>query len=72
MLAFLGPWEILILVVLLLLIFGARRLPQMGRELGRGAREFKRGISGGDDTPEDAPEAERERARRDETSEARR
>ena len=34
-------WELLILLVVLLLIFGAKRLPEMGRSLGKGMREFK-------------------------------
>ncbi len=39
-------WELLILLVVLLLIFGAKRLPEMGRSLGKGMREFKEGVSG--------------------------
>ena len=34
-------WEILILLVVLMMLFGTSRLPQMGRSLGRGLREFK-------------------------------
>jgi sec-independent protein translocase protein TatA len=40
-----GIWEILILVVVLLLLFGSKRLPQMGRSLGHGLREFKDSVS---------------------------
>lgn len=36
-----GIWEIVILVALIVLIFGSKRLPEMGRSLGRGMREFK-------------------------------
>ena len=36
-----GPTEIVIVLVLALLVFGPGRLPQMGRSLGRGLREFK-------------------------------
>jgi TatA/E family protein of Tat protein translocase len=39
-------WELLILLVVLLLIFGAKRLPEMGRSLGKGMREFKDGVTG--------------------------
>jgi sec-independent protein translocase protein TatA len=35
-----------VLVVLFLLIFGVRRLPEIGRSLGRGMREFKDGVTG--------------------------
>ena len=44
-----GPWEIAILLVVVLLVFGPKRLPEMGRSLGRGMREFKDSISGKDD-----------------------
>jgi sec-independent protein translocase protein TatA len=38
-------WELLILLVVLLLVFGAKRLPELGQALGKGIREFKRGVS---------------------------
>jgi len=43
----------LILLLVLLLVFGPKRLPEMGRQLGRGMREFKETISGDkDDEPD--------------------
>ncbi|MFI4993858.1 MAG: twin-arginine translocase TatA/TatE family subunit [Solirubrobacterales bacterium] len=47
-----NPSHIAILVVVLLLVFGAKRLPEIGRSLGSGMREFKDSISGGSDRPE--------------------
>jgi sec-independent protein translocase protein TatA len=44
-----GPLEILGLLLLALLLFGAKRLPEIGKSLGRGMREFKDSISGNDD-----------------------
>jgi sec-independent protein translocase protein TatA len=44
-----GPWEIIILVVVLLLVFGSRRLPEIGRSVGRGMREFKQSVTGNDE-----------------------
>jgi sec-independent protein translocase protein TatA len=41
-------WEILILLLVILLVFGPKRLPEMGRSLGKGMREFKDSISGKD------------------------
>jgi sec-independent protein translocase protein TatA len=41
--------EILLLCLVLLLIFGPKRLPEMGRSLGKGMREFKESITGKDD-----------------------
>ena len=43
---FLGIQEIVLLALLFVLIFGAKRLPELGRSLGRGMREFKHGITG--------------------------
>jgi sec-independent protein translocase protein TatA len=39
-------WELMILMLVLLLIFGAKRLPEMGRSLGKGMREFKDSVTG--------------------------
>lgn len=36
-----GPLEIVIVLIIVLVIFGPKRLPEMGRSLGRGIREFK-------------------------------
>ena len=44
-----GPMELIILLALVLLVLGPRRLPEAGRSLGRGMREFKQSISGADD-----------------------
>jgi sec-independent protein translocase protein TatA len=44
-----GVTELVILLVVLLIFFGPKRLPEMGRSLGRGMREFKDSISGKDD-----------------------
>ncbi len=41
-----GVWEILLLLLVLLLVFGPKRLPEMGRSMGRGMREFKDSLTG--------------------------
>jgi sec-independent protein translocase protein TatA len=41
-----GIWELLILLLVLLLVFGPKRLPEMGRQLGKGMREFKESVTG--------------------------
>ena len=41
-----GIWELLILLLVLLLVFGPKRLPEIGRSLGKGMREFKDSITG--------------------------
>ncbi len=61
-------WELMILLVVLLLIFGARRLPEMGRSLGKGMREFKDAVTGVEEkmttspTPAELPSAPSEPA----------
>ena len=45
-----NPLHIAFLVVILLLVFGAKRLPEIGRSLGSGMREFKQSITG--ETPQ--------------------
>ncbi|MDQ5822167.1 MAG: twin-arginine translocase TatA/TatE family subunit [Actinomycetota bacterium] len=46
-----SPWEIALVLLVALLLFGGKRLPEMGRSLGTGMREFKNSISGKDETP---------------------
>lgn len=43
-----GPVEIIIVLVIVLLIFGPKRLPDLGRSLGGGLREFKDSVTGKD------------------------
>lgn len=40
-----GPLELLLILLGLLLVFGAKRLPEMGAAMGKGIREFKKNIS---------------------------
>jgi sec-independent protein translocase protein TatA len=47
-----GTGEIVLLLLLALLLFGAKRLPEIGRSLGSGMREFKDSVTGHDDKPE--------------------
>ena len=39
-----GQWELILLGVVLLLLFGSKQVPQIGRSLGRGMREFKQTV----------------------------
>jgi sec-independent protein translocase protein TatA len=47
-----NPLHIAFLVVILLLVFGAKRLPEIGRSLGSGMREFKQSVTGESQQPE--------------------
>ena len=49
--------ELIILLVVLLLVFGAKRLPEMGRSLGKGMREFKDSVSGIEEAVSTTPAA---------------
>jgi len=47
-----GPWEIALILVIILIVFGVGKLPQVGNALGRGIRSFKKGQSGEEEEEE--------------------
>lgn len=53
-----GPLEIGIILVIVLIIFGPKKLPDLGRSLGSSIREFKGGIGGGGDDEKDEKQVE--------------
>ena len=55
----LQPWHIVVLVVLAFVLFGAKRLPEMGKGLGEGLKGFKEGLKGVSD-PTPAPPAQQQ------------
>jgi len=56
-----GPLEIVVVLVIALLVLGPKRLPDFGRSVGRGLREFKAAVSGDADEDPPLPGSERER-----------
>jgi len=52
----LGAGEIVILLLIVLLVFGANRLPDAGRAVGKGLREFKRALSDAEDSIQQPPD----------------
>jgi sec-independent protein translocase protein TatA len=62
MLPGIGPMELIVLLVVALIVFGPKRLPDLGRSLGSGMREFKSSITG--EEREELPKAEPKRASR--------
>jgi sec-independent protein translocase protein TatA len=55
-----NPLHIAFLVVILLLVFGAKRLPEIGRSLGSGMREFKQSVTGEASTHQTLPAADQQ------------
>jgi sec-independent protein translocase protein TatA len=55
--SWIGPWEIAIVLVLALLIFGPRKLPELGSSLGKSITGFRKGLK---ETKEDAQSAMKE------------
>jgi sec-independent protein translocase protein TatA len=48
----LGPWEIGLILVIVLIVFGVGKLPQIGGSIGKGIREFRKAQRGDDEEPE--------------------
>jgi sec-independent protein translocase protein TatA len=46
-----GPLELVLILLVVLLLFGAKRLPELGRSLGSGMKEFKDSVTGKDEQP---------------------
>ena len=46
LLGVIGPWQIVLIIAVILLFFGGRKIPELMKGLGQGAREFKKGLSG--------------------------
>ncbi len=51
----LGPSELVVILLLVVLIFGATKIPQLGRGLGEGISNFKRGLREGNDASAEPP-----------------
>jgi len=51
-----GPWEIALIAIVVIMIFGVGKLPQVGKALGKGLRAFQRGKSGEDQDEEEPVE----------------
>ncbi len=54
-----GPWEIALIVLVILIVFGVGKLPQVGGAVGKGLRAFKKGQSGEDEEEEKSSPAKK-------------
>lgn len=52
-----GPMEILVVLIIALVVFGPKRLPELGKSLGKGINEFRGSVTGGDTPEQTAPVA---------------
>lgn len=63
-----GGWEIALILVIILIVFGVGKLPQVGGAIGKGIRAFKRGQRGEDEEAEEEEEAKPKKPARKKTS----
>ena len=53
LLGLIGPWQVVIIVLVILLMFGGKKIPELMRGLGKGMSEFKKGKEEGNEKKED-------------------
>jgi sec-independent protein translocase protein TatA len=58
-----GPLEIVVILIIALIVLGPKKLPEMGRSVGRGMREFRRAVSMDDEDDERERRRQRDRDR---------
>jgi sec-independent protein translocase protein TatA len=59
----LGPWEIALILLIILIVFGVGKLPQVGSAIGKGVRAFRKGQSGEDEEEDEEEEEPKPRKR---------
>ncbi len=57
-----GPLEIVVILIIALVVFGPKRLPELGRSLGKGIREFRGSVTGKHDDDDDDEDLRLERS----------
>jgi sec-independent protein translocase protein TatA len=54
LLGFMGGYEVIIVLVIIILLFGGRKIPELMRGVGKGVKEFKKGVEEADTKPADS------------------
>ncbi len=60
----LGPWEIGLILAIILIVFGVGKLPQVGGAIGKGMRAFRKGQAGEDEEEEEEEKPKRKAAKK--------
>ena len=50
-----GPWQVIIILLVVVLLFGAKKLPQIGKGMGEALRNFKKSVNDSDDATDITP-----------------
>jgi len=50
-----GPWQIVLIVAVALLMFGGKKIPELMSGIGKGMKDFKKAIKEDDETPKESP-----------------
>jgi len=61
-----GPWQIVIIAAVALLMFGGKKIPELMGGIGKGMKEFKKAIKEEDETPKETPKETTKEAAKDE------
>lgn len=59
LLGMIGPWQIVLIVIIVLLLFGGKKIPQLMRGLGSGVKEFKEGMKEGETSADETKKVEK-------------
>ena len=50
-----GPWQIILIIAVALLMFGGKKIPELMSGIGKGMKDFKKAIKEDDETPKESP-----------------